>query len=388
MIKNVLRETYALVNLDHLAENYQALRSYLPKSVALACVVKGDAYGHGLKEIVKTLYEEKADYFAVACLSEGLAIRKMLPDANILVMGNIPEQHLLHAIQANITVTIHSRGQGNILNKLAKSCHKTVKAHLKLDTGFNRLGFKSIPEALEEAIESMFFEHIVLEGVFSHLALKDYSSDDSQYIKLVQFSNQLMAKGIDSPIIHICDSIAAIDLPEYHLDMVRAGAILYGLKSHKNEDIKIKQILSLVSHITRIESVSSGENISYGDSYEAAEKSIIGTIAIGYGDGYPRNLSNRGFVKIKNCHYPIIGRICMDQCMVDLTGSPDIKVGDQVIIYDTDDDSKNHLSKLAPLAETNKNELLVRLTGRVPRIYIKNNAVYKIFDPVLEEAYE
>lgn len=380
----LLRDTYVEINLDNIAFNMRKIKEVAGSSVAVAAVVKADGYGHGAVEIAETIMENGGEYLAVATLTEALELRKKHKNYNILIMGYTPDEYLEFVAKNNITQTIFSMRQAVILDELGKKFGNKMKVHIKYDTGFNRLGYKDCPESIDE-IDRMFeLENLEVEGIFSHFALSGPEDDDRQYRSFMSAVAELESRGRTFKYRHICDSISGIDYPQYRLDMIRPGAIIYGLKSYRDDTIVLKQAMTFKTRIYHIKTLEKGEGVSYDYLWKAERKSVVGTLPFGYADGYPRNLRDKGFVTIHGKKAPIIGVICMDQCMVDLTDIPEARVGDKAIIYGDGTNNTIDINQAAQLAGTNKNEIVCRISRRTPRVYIKDNKIYKKVNYLLQ----
>lgn len=382
-MENLIRDTYVEINLDNIAYNMKTIRKLVGDNVAIAAVVKADGYGHGAVNIAPTIMENGGDYLAVATLSEALELRNNYSDYNIFIMGYTPDEYLEYVVKNNIMQTIFSLRQAEILNDLSKKYGKITKVQIKYDTGFNRLGYKDSQESIDEINKIFDLEHVEVEGIFSHFALAGRKEDDIQYKKLMNVINQLEAIGRTIKYKHICDSISGIDYPEYRLNMIRPGAIIYGLKSYKDDSVVLKQAMTFKTKIYHIKTLEPGEGVSYDYVWKAEKKAIVGTLPFGYADGYPRNMRDKGYVTINGKKAPIIGVICMDQCMVDLTNIPEAKVGDEAIIYGDGTNNTADIQEISQLAGTNKNEVACRITRRTPRVYIKDGKVDKILNYLL-----
>ena len=370
----LLRPTYVEVDLDIIKHNINEIRKVIDKSTKLGAVVKANAYGHGAIEVAKVLEEENVDYICVAGLNEAVELRKNDIDLPILVMGYTPDDCLEIAIQNNITLTIFSKEQAEILSNKSKKINQKSKIHLKVDTGFNRLGLK-INENLSSTIHYIYnLPNIKIEGIFSHLALKDVESDYEQFNKFTKLLDKV--KYLDIPIKPICDSIGMVAYKDFHMDMVRVGASLYGYNSRKSI-MDLKPAMTFKSKFAQIKTIKKGEGISYDYSYIANKNMKVGTVLCGYSDGIPRILSNRGYVYVNGKRANILGKICMDQCIVDLTDIDDASMDSEVIFYGN---GGPDLLDVANLADTNRNELLSIVSRRVARAYIKDKEIVKILD--------
>jgi alanine racemase len=379
----LLRDTYVEINLDNIAYNVRKIKEVVGENVAIAAVVKANAYGHGAVDLAPAIMENGADYLAVATLSEALELRNHYSDYNIFIMGYTPDEYLEYVVKYNITQTIFSLHQAELLNSLGRSHNKIPKVQIKYDTGFNRLGYKDCQESIDEINKIFDLDNLEIEGIFSHFALAGKEEDDAQYRKLINVIEQLEKKGRKIKYKHICDSISGIDYPQYRLNMIRPGAIIYGLKSYSDDSVVLKQALTFKTRIYHIKTIEKGEGVSYDYAWRAERRSSIGTLPFGYADGYPRNMRDKGYVTINGKKAPIVGVICMDQCMVDLTDIPEARVGDEAIIYGDGTGNTADIQEISELAGTNKNEIMCRFTRRTPRVYIKDGKIYKILNYLL-----
>lgn len=377
----LLRDTHLEVNLDILAQNVQVIKNHIGHNVAMCAVIKANGYGMGAADIAPTLLENGADYLSVANLLEAYSLRKANPDWPILVMGHTPDEYLDFAMEHNITLTIFTLQQALLLNEsrgTVAHSNSPYSVHLKIDTGFNRIGFKTDQESLETIRAIFELENIRVEGVYSHLALASYEDDQKQLERFLMIKEYIESHHPNQvKWYHICDSISAIAYPAFRLDMVRVGAALYGMKSYRYPDFPIEPVFKLRTRIAHLKTIEAGEGVSYDYAWRAEKKSVIATLPFGYADGYPRSLTGKGTVLIDGVHCPIIGIICMDQCMADVTAVENVYVGQDVLIYHDD------LGDTAQQSGTNKNEILSRLMQRVPRVYVKNGKIDHIRNDLL-----
>lgn len=375
---DMLRKTRAVINLDNLKHNLVAFRETMDSKVKVAAVVKANAYGHDIITITGLLLEQGVDYIAVATLQEAVQLRKKFPQAELLVMGYTPDDQLNFVVDYSITQTVFSLDQGRILSEHAVAAGKTAKVHVKVDTGFNRLGYRDHELALEEVTAMADLDGVEVEGIFSHLALNSPESDEKQYQLLTNLVDKLEARGVTIPIKHICDSIGAVAYPQYHMDMVRLGALLYGYCSRKTS-FELKPVMTLRTEVSMVKTIGPGEGVSYSHLFLTEKDTRIATLPVGYADGFPRNIWREGYVLINGQQAKFAGLPCMDQCMVDVTGL-DVSVGDEVILFGGHGGNELHLDNLAKWCGTNKNELLTRVSLRVPRVYIRDGKVVKLID--------
>ncbi|WP_110942930.1 alanine racemase [Inediibacterium massiliense] len=380
------RPVWAEINLDHLAHNMREIRNLVKKEIKITGVIKADAYGHGALEIGRTLLENGAERFAVATLSEALELRKGYKDTPILILGYTPKECAQEVIENNIIQTIYSLEDAKAYSDVAQKLKKYVIFHIKIDTGMSRIGFLPNKETVEIIKEIIKFPYVKVEGMFTHFAVADAQSKDftnKQYERFISMDRMLKEENIHIPIRHVGNSATIMDLPDMHLDMVRAGVILYGLypsEEVKKERLNLKPVLSLKAKISHVKTLDGGVGISYGLKFFTPKKSKIATLPIGYADGFTRMLSGKGEALVKGKKVPVVGRICMDQCMIDVSSIEDIQVGEQVILIGSDGKNTILADDLANQLGTINYEIVCMLGRRIPRVYIKNNEVIKIKD--------
>ena len=358
-------DTRIYINLKKLGENLEAVRNLCGPKTAVMAVVKANGYGHGAAGISRTLLEHGADYLAVARIEEALPLREAFPDAPLFVLGYTPDRFLPLAVDENIALTIFSAHQAKLLGEYALSRNKNATVHLKVETGFNRLG----TDSAEELMSILNTPGIHAEGIYSHLALKDRPSDEIQLEKFLSIVKSLEDRGFTFRYRHIADSISAVDYPDFRLDMIRPGAILYGMKSFESDEISVQPVMSMHTRIARLRSIPAGEGVGYDLDWQAQRDSVIATLPFGYADGYPRSLGGKGYVTIRGVKCPLVGIMCMDQCVADVTDVPGVQEGDDVVIYGDGADNTLSVQEASQLAGCNKNEILCRLTSRPARIY-------------------
>lgn len=377
-MERILRDTIVEVDLDKIAFNMQSIKKMVGEKVAIAAVVKANAYGHGAVGIARTLVENGADYLAIATLNEALEIRRKFKDYKLFIMGYTRDDLLEYVVKNDITQTIFSLDQAEILNRLGKKNNKKPKVHIKYETGLNRLGFKDCEESIEEIVAISKLKSLDVEGIFSHLALAGAESNKIQYEKFVNAIEKLENRNVKFKYTHIEDSISAVDHPDYHMDMIRPGATIYGIHAYHHGYLELRQAMNFKTRISYIKTIEKGEAVSYDHLWRAERESIIGTLPFGYSDGYPRTLVGKAHVSIHGKKAPVIGFICMDQCMVDLTDISQAKVGDQAIIYGDGSENTLDIEQVSQLAGTNKNDIMSRLSIRSPRVYIKGGKITRV----------
>lgn len=365
------RPTWAEVNLNNLEHNFKAVKSFLGPQTKILVTVKADAYGHGLIAVSKRLSACKADYLGVASIDEGIKLRKAGIKTPILLLGVILKEDIQPLFTYQLTPTVCDIELASAVNAQAAKLKEKIAVHIKVDTGMGRIGV--LPDdalALVKDIHKL--KNIIIEGIFTHFALADTNHKFTAYqINLFnQLVSDLKRSGIAIPLMHAANSIGLIDYKHSHFTMVRPGLVIYGLHPKGDLSIKLKPVLSLKTCVVFIKQVGSGSGISYGRTYITKQPSNIVTLPIGYGDGYPRNLSNLAPLLISGRRFRIAGRICMDQIMVDV-GNFLPKIGDEVVLIGKQGKEKVTVEELADLSGTISYEIVCGLGSRIPRIYIQ-----------------
>lgn len=365
------RAVWAEVNLKNLEENIRLIKSRIHNNAKWCAVVKANAYGHGAIAVATKAVEQGASYLAVAVLSEAIELREAGFTTPILILGATPVEESGTLVDYEITQAVFTKEQAQWLSEAAVHRGKRAKIHMKIDTGMSRIGIR--PElAGEFAAELQAMPGLELEGMFSHFALADAEDKAFAYGQLAKFKRaiqKLEEKGINIPIKHIANSAALLEMPEAHFDMVRAGIILYGLwpSNEVKRNIPLKPLMELKAKLVYLKSLQPGEAVSYGCIFRAERESRIGTLPLGYADGYTRLFTGKAQVAFQGKRAPIAGRICMDQCMVDVTDMPEIQQGDVVTLYGSEDLT---MDEAAGWLGTINYELPCMLSSRVPRVYI------------------
>ncbi|MDD6352552.1 MAG: alanine racemase [Lachnospiraceae bacterium] len=369
---------WAEINLDNIRDNLEAMHQNLPKETKIMAVVKTDAYGHGAVEIAHML--ESVDYvfgYAAATVDEAMELRKHRIKKPILVLGfTFPEEYSL-MIENDIRPTIFRYDMAKEFSDAAVALNKTAPVHIKIDTGMGRIGFLANEASVEEIKKISKLPNIEFEGIFTHFARsdeKDKSHAEEQLRLFNQMIDALSKDGVHFQIHHCANSAAILELPDASMDMVRAGITLYGLwpSEEMNRSFPLKPALSLYSRIVHIKELPAGCPVSYGGTFVTKAPTRVATIPVGYGDGYSRGLSNRGFVLIHGKKAPILGRVCMDQMMVDVTSIPEAKLMDKVTLVGRDEDQAISLEELGDLSGRFNYEFACCLGNRIPRIYYLN----------------
>jgi alanine racemase len=369
---------WAEIDMDALAYNMKNIRSKVGSGHRIAAVVKANAYGHGILPLIDTLKESGADQFAVATLNEALESRKALPDDDILVLGVLPIGTEQVSVSAGIQHTVSSYEKAKALSEAAEKLNMTAKVHIKLDTGMTRIGFQMTEEAVDEVLKIKELPCLDIEGIFTHLARADETDRkwaEKQYERYKWFVGELEKKGMTFRLKHVSNSAAIMEMPETYCDMVRPGIILYGIypSGEMNpESLDIKPVMSFKARITHVKELPEDRQVSYGGKYTASEGDRIGTIAVGYADGYTRAQSGKAEVLYRGRRVKVIGNICMDQCMIDLSEFPDAAAGDEVVLIGRSGDEIITADEVASRYGTIGYEVVCAVNRRVPRYYMKN----------------
>ena len=382
--------TWAEIDLDALAYNMRGIRRITKPEAKIMAVVKADAYGHGVCECAGTLLENGADRFAVATLDEAIELRRSFSDVPIMILGSSMPQEAEALISNDITANVYTEEFAKELSDTAVRLGKTARVHIKLDTGMSRIGFvvtDTDNSAVLDAIERIYnMPMLEVEGIFSHFATSD-EADGSytrlQFERFMSICNALDGRGVRIPVKHICNSAGIMMYPEYHLDMVRPGIILYGMYPSDEVDktrLELKYVMSLKSRVTYVKKVESGRGISYGKTYIAGGCETVATVPIGYADGYSRILGGKAQIAVGNECFPVVGRICMDQCMINVTSGNNIKRGDEALIYGA---GAVTVDDVAAWLGTINYEVTCMLSRRIPRIYKRDGMTVKVLDYLL-----
>ena len=376
----VKRGTWAEINLNNIKDNLYALKSNLEDTTRICCVVKADAYGHGAVQVSKMLEKEKIDYLSVARFEEAIELRNAGIRMPILCMGYVGIEDIEKALLNNITLTVYSYEMAKLISEKANELDIIAKIHIKIDTGMNRIGFLVNDESIRD-IENMYkFKNIYIEGIYTHFAMADELDKKDTYSQVSKFKyvvENLERLGIDIDIKHVSNSAATIDLKELGFNMVRLGIALYGYypSTEVSKEIVLKPAIKLKTKITNIKNVKAGAKISYGYTYEFKEDSKVATLAIGYADGFDRTQKNPK-VKVNGVLCDVVGRVCMDQCMIKIPDYLDVKIEDEVNIISDEDGIR--VEDLAQKSGTINYEILCMISRRVSRHYYVGDRLIRI----------
>ena len=366
---------WAEVDLGRLVLNYKNALNHLKGNTKLICVLKADAYGLGAPMTAKRLWREGARIFAVASYNEAEQIRRELSSCEVLVLGLMGERQLVHAVEAGMLITMFSGRYAEAVIRAAKEAGKKARVHVKVETGLNRLGLE--PEEAGAVIKKLRDSgKVEIEGLFTHLALRNRESDRDQIDRLIFVRDAAKEMGIDIPMVHALDSIGMVRYPEDHMDAVRTGAWLYGVYPRRYAHPEESQLaITVKTRIAQLHRVSAGECLGYDETHPVGRDSIVATLSAGYIDGYPRQ-NSKGEVEICGKRAPVVGLVCMDQMMVDVTDIPEAQEGDEVILLG----GSIGVDEYADWANLNRNESLARTGKRVPRVYMEDGEVVEVIE--------
>ena len=391
------KRTWAEISLDNIAHNYKEIRRNISDKAMLCCVIKADAYGHGAVQLARLYERLGADWFSVSNIEEALELRNNGITLPILILGYTPVVYTEMMSEYNISQACHSLDYAKSLSEMAFKRNVTVNIHLKLDTGMSRIGLmcQNIERdinTIDIAEQICKMPNLSAQGVFTHFAVSDEAENGKEFT-LQQFNsfmhtvNELEKRGIHFMIRHCANSGAIIDYPEMHLDMVRAGIILYGLSPSEKLKSRLDLIpaMKLKSVISQCKEISEGSTISYGRTYTAQSRTKVATIPIGYADGYIRENAKDGYVSINGKKAKILGKICMDQIIVDVTDIADVKLGDEVIVFGDDSNPDTPTADdIAKWSNTINYEVVCLVSKRVPRVFYKNNEMVEVVNHLLK----
>lgn len=390
-----LKRTWAEINLDHLAFNVEEIQKCLPKATRMMAIVKADAYGHGDRYIAKEMENLGLRDFGVSNLEEALSLRASGVQSNILILGVTPVSAVRKLSEHRITQTVYSLEYAQKLNEAAKQKGVQIRCHMKLDTGMGRIGFRAGEDfiATEDIVLAYHLSNLVFTGIFSHFSSSDDISEEGiaytqkQIEHFDQAIDALEQKGLHFEVKHLQNSAGVLNYRDCRYDMARVGIILYGLPLDTLPGcaIPLKPVMSIRSAISMVKTVHKGDCISYSRRFTAPKEMRLATVPIGYADGYLRGFANNGRMIVHGQYAKIVGSVCMDQLMLDVTDIPDVKAGDLATVVGTDGDCQVTFGELANLAGTIHYELACLVSRRVPRVYQKGGQTVGIVDYIVEE---
>ena len=367
----IFRPVWAEVDLGALTRNFRKIQAYT--SSEIMPIVKADAYGHGVIPVVETLWRCGAKRFGVALLEEALEIKQVFPELSVMIIGSTPKENAMLIVKENIITGVFLYEQALALSQAATSLGKTAVIHLKIETGMSRIGF-SIAE-LPDILRIVEMPNIYIEGIYTHLATADHT--DLTYAKkqlklFEELYNLLKAAGLEIPLRHVANSGAILQLPEAHFELVRPGISIYGFSPTPQVEgnTSFEPVMSWKAMISQVKTIASGETVSYGRTFQAAYPTKVATIPVGYADGLRRSLSNRGEVLVHGNRATIIGRVCMDQTMLEVTKIANVEVGDVVTLLGVDGSERIDATEMADWLGTINYEVICGISKRVPRKYV------------------
>lgn len=382
-------QNYLKIDLDRLVHNFKSLQA-IAKPAKIAGVVKANAYGLGSITIAREIEKEGADYLCVANMAEAMELRKSRIYLPILVLGYIKDDVFREVIQNRIDITAYDYNQCFKLNEEAKALNAVVDVHIKIDTGMGRLGFlidkTNIEKSIREIKKINSLSNVRIKGIYSHLSDadgEDFSYTQMQYEKFMEFIMFLDQEGITIPIKHISNDAGAI-LHGYYLDMIRCGLGLYGYYGsnvvRECNAVDLKPAVSFYTSVASVKTFQPGEQIGYNRTYTTDKVTKIAAVSLGYADGYPTALSNKGYMIVNGQRANVIGKVCMDQTMLDVTHIEDVSIGDEVLVFGEKEGNIIPLEEVAELANTITYDILCRVSLRIPRAYFRDGKLIKVID--------
>lgn len=376
------RPTWAEIDLDAVAYNVRELKRHIGRGVDLLAVVKANGYGHGAVQVARTALDNGGKRLGVACVDEGIQLRRAGISCPILIIGYAPPWEAEHIVSNELTPTVNTRQLALALSSTSLARNRVTRVHVKVDTGLTRFGL--LPgEVVDFARSLVSLPSLQLEGIYTHFATAD--EDDKTYTArqlsvLRDTLARLSTFGIQVPLRHAANSGATLDMPETHLDMVRCGISIYGLypSVSVSRALKLRPAMTLKSRVARLREVPAGTAVSYGCTYQTSEAARLALVPIGYADGLSRSLSNRGSVLIRGRRAPIVGRVCMDSCVVNVQNIPDARHDDEVVIIGRQGDEEITADEVAGMLDTISYEVTSSISARVPRVYLRRGKVVEV----------
>lgn len=378
---------YARIDLDAIVSNMERMKARMNEDVKIMAVIKADGYGHGAVQIAEML--ENYSYiwgFAVATLDEAIVLRAEHITKPILVLGCVFPDQYMEMLRNDIRMNVYTEEMAESISQMAAQIGKIAHMHIKLDTGMGRLGFDISEQSLNAIERISKMKNVNMEGIFTHFAKADETDKtftEFQMNRFLEMRDALQKREVTFTYEHCANSAAIIDVPKADMNLVRAGISTYGLYPSEDVDktqLRLKPAMSLKSHVAFVKEIEKGTPVSYGGTFVAEHKMCVATIPVGYADGYPRSLSNQGYVLIRGKRAPIIGRICMDQFMVDVTEIEGVSFGDKVTMIGTDGNETITVEMLGEMSGRFNYEFICDLGKRIPRVYVKNGVVAEQVD--------
>jgi alanine racemase len=367
---------WAEINLAAVAHNIKALKALTKPGTKFMAVVKANGYGHGAEEVARVALENGADWLAVARVEEGIELRKKGIKASILVFGLVTGNMIREALENNLVLTVYNPESARAVADAALARGRNAPVHLKVDTGMGRLGFFLDEQSIKEIRDVISIPGLDPLGIYTHFAAADAGDKSYTRLQLQRFQEGLQVLagyGIDFPLRHAANSAALIDLPGAHFDMVRPGISIYGLYPSGDVDqsrVALKPAMALKTRVTQVKEVDAGFSVSYGCTYVTPAPTTLATVAVGYADGYTRLLSSKASVLVHGERAPVVGRICMDQCVIDVGHIPGVKPGDEVVLMGSQGNNTISAYEIASAIGTINYEVVTMISARVPRVYL------------------
>ncbi len=382
-----LRPVWAEIDLDAVAHNVREIRRLVGPGIEVTGVVKANAYGHSSPQFARCLLANGATRLAVATLDEALELREAGIDARILILGWTPPHQAATVVASGIDQCVYSMDLARALSQAAVDQGREAMVHIKIDSGMGRIGLRPDENPVDEIVAMLELPGIGFEGIFTHFAVADTldkTYTHGQFESFIALIDEIAARGHVPRIRHCANSATIIDLPEMYLDMVRPGIILYGVLPSDEvmaERIDLHPAMRLKAMVSHVKQLAVGETVSYGREFTAERPSMIASLPLGYADGYHRMLSGRAEVVIRGRRAPVVGRVCMDQLMIDVTDVPGVSVGDEALLWGTDD---LRCEEVAEWAKTVGYELLTSVARRVPRVFLEGGKVVEVVNLLLD----
>lgn len=382
------RPTRVEISLDALKHNYMAFRRSLPDGMKLMAVVKANAYGHGAVEVAREAVRCGADYLGVAILDEAIELRNAGIKAPLLVLGYSPPEAIDTAVKHDIALTVYTEEMLEAVERRSNR-HEPLKIHIKIDTGMGRLGLVGEEEAIRFITRAMEAEGVTVEGLFTHFAKADEA--DKSYTRMQHDRMQgivayLASQGIRFPLVHAGNSATAIDTPELSFNMIRLGISLYGLYPSakvNRKSIQLEPVMSFKTGVVMAKSLPPDSGVSYGCVYRTKQDEQIVTLPVGYADGFTRMLSGKAHVLIRGKRLPVVGTICMDQCMVNASELPTLRIGEEVVLIGKQGDARITADEVADMLGTIHYEVTCMVANRVPKVYVRGGKTVAVSNSLL-----
>lgn len=391
-MSNLLRRAWAEISLDNIAENFKIIKSKLNDSCLIMSVVKADAYGHGVEKIAPFFDKLGTDWFAVSNIEEAIQLRQLGIKKPVLILGYTPPECAAELHQYDISQALISSEYAYQLSKCCVDANVSVKVHIKIDTGMSRVGFyyHNTADGVDEIYSAAIQKGLVAEGIFTHFATSDYCNDeqsehtDRQFELFCSAVEKLEASGLTLKIKHCANSAATLTRKNMQLSMVRPGIILYGLEPSEyfRDKYGLKAAMTFKAAVSCVKEINAGDCVSYGRTFCAESVRRIATVSVGYADGYPRYLSNCGTVTVKGKPAPVIGKVCMDQMMIDVTDIKDVKQGDEVILFG---EGGITVEEYADKYNTINYEAVCSISSRVTRVYKQKDKPDSLVNYILKQ---